>query len=139
MFLTASIAAPIPKRGPEETRAALSRAHPTTFQGEHLITQISGVPETVQPAYRLSTPARRQLRRYTAQLITPTYRSSIIVAWARHRSRVSSTEVADLIGISVVRAGQILTELEQEGLLIPGCKVKAGRGFFYVPAPPSDL
>ncbi len=57
----------------------------------------------------------------------------MILEWAHARGRVSSTEVADLTQLSVVRAGQILTELEDRGDLARGKEVKLGRGFFYVP------
>ena len=62
----------------------------------------------------------------------------MILEWASHRGPVSSTEVADLANLSLPRSGQILTELEDRGDLAHGRAVKAGRGFFYAPAPATD-
>lgn len=49
---------------------------------------------------------------------------------------MSTTEVADLTGLSVPYAGALLTALEEDGLLARGRASKLGRGFFYVPTPP---
>jgi len=54
--------------------------------------------------------------------------------WARSRGRVSSTEIADLIGVNVPYAGKLLTGMEEDGLLNSGRKSKIGRGFYYAPA-----
>lgn len=50
------------------------------------------------------------------------------------RRRISSTEVADLTGLSIPYAGTMLTNLADEGILKPGRERKTGRGFYYVPA-----
>lgn len=133
-FVDVATAQPILQRPPGETEAALARALSTSLAGEPVIVPLKGVPDGREPAYRLSDQARSQLANRTGHLDSPTVRNQTILDWARHRGRVSSTEVADLTGLSIVRAGQILTSLEDNGQLAPGKRVKAGRGFFYIPA-----
>lgn len=133
-FVDVGTAQPVLQRPPGETEAAFARALSTNFAGAPVLVPLNGVPDGHDAAYRLSDAARSQLDSRTSRLDAPPVRSQIILAWARHRGRVSSTEVADLLGLSVVRAGQILTALEEDGELAPGKQVKAGRGFFYTPA-----
>ena len=58
----------------------------------------------------------------------------MILRWSRARGRVSSTEVADLSGLSKVSAGKLLTALADAGHLEGSRPERIGRGFFYVPA-----
>lgn len=132
-YVDVATARPLLQRPPGETEAALARATATTFAGHPLIVGLNGVPDGHEPAYRLSDPARAQLASRTKRLDTTPVRAQVILSWARHRGRVSSTEVADLLGLSIVRAGQILTSFEERGDLSPGKEIKAGRGFFYTP------
>ncbi|MFN3217695.1 MAG: DUF5635 domain-containing protein [Acidimicrobiales bacterium] len=132
-FVDVATARPLIQRPPGETEAALARATATTFAGHPLIVGLNGVPDGHEPAYRLSDPARAQLASRTERLDAAPVRAQVILSCARHRGRVSSTEVADLLGLSIVRAGQILTSLEERGDLSPGKEIKAGRGFFYTP------
>ena len=133
-WVDAAIAEAPLQRSRGETEAAIERALRVEFESEPVLAAIKGIPANAERAYRLSDRARTQLAGTLARLDSPADRSDAIVRWAHHRGRVSSTEVADLLGLSVVRAGQILTELENGGLLAPGRETKAGRGFFYVPA-----
>ncbi len=132
-WIDAPTATPVLQRPPRESEAALQRLAKARVATEPVVITISGVPGDAAPAYRLSNSARARLPRRTKHLQTPTGRVQMIMEWAHDRGRVSSTEVADMTGLSVVRAGQVLTSLEEEGLLDPGRAVKAGRGFFYVP------
>jgi hypothetical protein len=45
------------------------------------------------------------------------------------KRRISSTEAADLTGLSIPYAGKVVTSLEEEGILEPGREGKTGRGF----------
>lgn len=62
-------------------------------------------------------------------------RRPLLTAYAQARGRVSSTEAASLLDISVNTARSLLDELEREGVLRPGREQRRGRGFFYIPAP----
>lgn len=133
-FVDTATAGPVLQRPPGETTAAIERALGTTIDGRSVIVAVSGVPDGHPPAYRLSNAARDRLPGRVGELTTATTRNRLILEWARARGRVSSTEVADLAGLSVVRSGQLLTALEERGELAPGKEVKLGRGFFYTPA-----
>jgi hypothetical protein len=47
---------------------------------------------------------------------------------------LGSTEISDIVGISVNLAGELLKALEEQGLLVAGRQIRPGRGFFYMPA-----
>ena len=104
--------------------------------GEHVITPVKGTPAAQPTAHRLGSAARAKLADRVERLDTPDGRTGLILGWARSRGRVSTTEVADMTGLSVPYAGSLLTALEDEGLLSPGRENKIGRGFFYVPTVP---
>lgn len=133
-WIDTGAASPVLQRPPAETDAAIKRLAAARLGGGPVIVPIRGVPAGQPDAYRLSVPARTILADRVALLATPDGRAAMILAWARARGRVSSTEVADMTGVSIPYAGALLTGLEDEGLLDPGRKRKAGRGFFYVPA-----
>jgi len=133
-FVDVDVAAPLLQRPPAEAEAALRRVAAVSIDGQPLLAPVDGVPADQPDAYRLSASARRRLRSRSVHNAPGGRREHLILRWARHRSRVSSTEVADLADLSVPRSGQILTDLEARGDLAHGRAVKAGRGFVYVPA-----
>jgi len=95
--------------------------------------ELGGVPAGHAPAYRLADTAQTILAKRTAASRVPDHRRGTVLAWERARGRVSSTEVADLTGLSVPSSGALLTALEEVGQLAPGRKTKIGRRFFYIP------
>ncbi len=99
-----------------------------------VISEVAGVPHVGQPAYRLSDEARRRIGHRCARLGSLAGQTELILDWARVRGRVSSTEAADLIDVSVPTAGRRLAALAEEGRLAPSRPNTAGRGFHYVPA-----
>jgi ATP-dependent DNA helicase RecG len=127
-------AAPILQRSTIEARAAVDRLARATIAGSPVIVRIRGVPAGEAEAYRLSDEARAKLSGRTEQLVSGSGRNSLIRGWARARGRVSTTEIADMTGLSVPYVGGLLTSLEEEGLLVPGRENKRGRGFYYLPA-----
>ena len=58
--------------------------------------------------------------------------------YARSRGRISSTEAADLSGVTAPHAAQMLAKLEETGHLAGSRPNRRGRGFHYVPDPASD-
>lgn len=127
-------AAPVLQRDVLETEAAIERLQAARVAGAPLIVTIRGVPADAPAAYRLTGAVRERLSVGSSD---PVARERIILGWARSRGRVSSTEVADLTGISVPYAGKVLTRLEDAGKLAAGRTERRGRGFFYV-LPPTD-
>ena len=127
-------ARPILQRPQNEARAAIDRLARVRVNGSPVILPIRGVPSGEPDAYRLSDSAKEMVSGRVQHLESPNGRTALICGWATARGRVSTTEAADLTGLSVPYTGTLLTALEEEGLLLPGRKNKMGRGFYYVPA-----
>jgi len=98
-----------------------------------VVAPVQGVPSQQPKAFRLSDVVRRRLAHRLAPLRTREGREALILGWAQARGRVSSTEVADLTGTSLVSARQLLSGLVAADHLKPGRPGSRGRGFFYVP------
>ncbi len=124
---------PVLQKSPTETTEAIDRLERTTLSGQSLISVIEGIPVDSPDAWRLSNAARLRLADRLEVLAGPGNRQRLITGWARHRGRVSSTEVADLLGLSTSHSNTILTSLSEDGLLKPGRETRRGRGFYYVP------
>ncbi len=99
-----------------------------------VIAPVQGVPPGQPDAFRLSDAVRSQLAHRLALLRAPEGRETLLLGWSRSRARVSSTEVADLTGLSKLSARKLLTELADAGHIKGGRPGRRGRGFFYVPA-----
>lgn len=122
---------------PVEAHAALLRAETVELDNSiPCVVPIKGTPSESQPGFTLSKEARkildaserRQGWRATAPTLTP---RAVALDWARHRGRVSSTELASIMGASHTNMSRYLRELEDEGLLEPSRPSRAGRGFYY--------
>lgn len=127
-------ATPVLQRPAAETDAAIGRLAGVRIDGGAVIMRIGGVPPDRPPAYRFTDAARARLAGRIGHLSTPIGRTAMILAWANARGRVSTTEVADMTGVSVPYAGTLLTALEEDGFLDRGRANRRGRGFYYVPA-----
>ena len=99
-----------------------------------VIAPVQGVPPGQPDAFRFSDAVRSRLAHRLALLRAPEGRETLLLDWSRSRGRVSSTEVADLTGLSKVSARKLLTELADAGHIKGGRPGRRGRGFFYVPA-----
>ncbi len=141
-WVDADTAAPVLQRSSqteaEEAIRRLADAHPGPGDSESLITQVQGIPPHHPRAFRLSNAARGRLAHRLAALRTSEGRGALILDWSRARGRVSSTEVADLTGLSKVSAGRLLTALADAGHLEGSRPKRKGRGFFYVPVKPGE-
>ena len=101
-----------------------------------VIARVRGVPADQRDAYRLCDAARRKLAHRLAPLRTPEGREALILHWSRSRGRVSSTEIADLTGLSNVYTGKLLIALAEDGHLQGSRPRRIGRGYYYVPVDP---
>ena len=141
-WVDADSAAPILQRSSrteaEEAIRRLADAHLDPGDSVSVITRVQGIPAHCPRAFRLSDTARRRLADRLASLRTPEGREALVLGWSRARGRVSSTEAADLTGLSKVSAGKILAALADSGLLAGSRPKRKGRGFFYVPVNPSE-
>ena len=121
----------------EETNEAILRladARLDAAGSAPVIAPVQGVPPAQPDAFRLSDAVRSRLAHRLALLRAPEGRETLLLDWSRSRGRVSSTEVADLTGLSKVSARKLLTELADAGHIKGGRPGRRGRGFFYVPA-----
>lgn len=100
-----------------------------------VIDAVVGVPASREPAYRLSDESRHRIGHRCRRLHSPEGQDDLLIDWARSRGRVSSTQAADLINVSIVTAGRRLASLAADGLLVPSRPNGTGRGFHYLPAP----
>lgn len=132
-WIDASSVAPVLQRSVAESGAALNRVESITSSGSPVIVRVQGVPPDHPPAYRLSDHSRNALAHRLGSNQTPDSRESVILDWARARGRVSSTEVADMCGITVAYSGKLLASLADNGLLTGSRPRRIGRGFHYLP------
>jgi ATP-dependent DNA helicase RecG len=124
-------AGPILQRPPRETTGAIERLGAGRVNDRPVLAALAGVPTDHDVAWRLSDPVRQLLQGRSPDLGSPDERRRVVLSWAQARSRVSSTEVADLVDVSVVTAGRLLSQLATTGALRAG-RETTGRGFFYV-------
>ena len=135
-WVDARSVAPVLQRSVTESGAALDRVEAVTSNGSPIIARVRGVPPDHPPAYRLSDHCLNVLAHRLGPNRTPDRRESVILDWARSRGRASSTEVADLTGITVVYAGKLLASLADNGILAGSRPKRIGRGFHYLPRYP---
>lgn len=132
-----NVAAPVLQRTSLEAAASLRALESATVAGGPVLTEVAGVPADGDPAWRLSAHAVAVLTaadRATGQRRRPPSRSDIATDWARHRGRISTTELGSIVGASPTNVGGVLKDLERAGVLAPGRDTRRGAGFFYVPA-----
>jgi ATP-dependent DNA helicase RecG len=128
-------AAPVLQRSPAEARAMLDRLVRSSWRDQPIVVSVAGVPPGASRALRFSDPVRRRLAARLAPLASPDGRRALVLGWARARTRVSSTEAADLLRLGSQRASQVLNQLKDDGLLVGNRDVMRGRGFAYLPPP----
>lgn len=128
---------PILQRSPIESETVLNRVLEVTSSGQPIVSPVRGTPRGQSTACRLSDHARVKLAGRVRWIGDPGRRDRLILDWAKVRGRVSSTEVADLTGVTTSYAGTLLTRLAEEGHLEGSRPQRAGRGFHYVPSDPT--
>ena len=133
-WVDAPTAAPDLQRRASEMDERLDRLLRLRVAGKPIVVPVKGIPSSASRAYRLSAATRGRLAVRLAPLSGREAHRDLALRWARARSRVSSTELADLTGVHISTAARTLKALAEEGLLIPSSERKAGRGFHYVPA-----
>ncbi len=131
-WIDVEAAGPIVQRPPGESEASLNRLTSVRLGTEPLMGPVEGVPARSLPAWRPSRFIQGHVG-LLPYLVLPEARGAMLLAWANHRGRISSTEAADLADITIPYAGTILTALAADGLIEPGRANRAGRGFFYKP------
>lgn len=147
-WIDAASAAPVLQRPVAEAADAIERLGAAKLGDEQdaycrrpldlvpgVIVQVAGTGSAAPPAYRLSDESRHRIGHRCARLQSVEGQNELLLDWARSRERLSSTEVSDLIDVSVVTAGKRLSALAADGLLVPSRPNGTGRGFHYRLAP----
>ncbi len=119
----------------EEARSAILRLAKAELAGAPLLSDVEGVPEGKEAAWRISPPALAQLidlAQAGGHPRTLPKRNEIARSYARGRGRISTTELGSLVSAHPTNVGAVLKGLLAEGLLEPSTKTGRGRGFFYV-------
>ena len=141
-WVDAESAAPLLQRSSvEEADEAIRRLADVRLDAAgsaSVIARVQGIPPHQPDAFRLSDTVRGRLAHRLASLRAPAGREALILDWSSARGRVSTTEVADLTGLSKVSAGKLLTGLADAGHLKGGRPRRRGRGFYYVPVGPGE-
>lgn len=135
-WIDAPTAAPVLHRSVPEAEAAFERITAVQLHRRPLLVAVKGGPSHLPVAYRLAEHAREPLEHRLDSAGTAESRTSRTLAFANARRRISSTEAADLLGLSVPYAGKLLAALSDDGLLAPSRPNRVGRAFHYVPARP---
>lgn len=118
----------------EEARGALLRVSHARVDGHPLIELTAGVPDGTEPAWHLSQAARDALlsrSQAEGRVRALPARAEVARSYAAARGRISSTELASLVGASPSNVGSALKSLAAEGVLEPSNAAGRGRGFFY--------
>lgn len=130
-WIDAARASSVLQKSELEAEHSLTRLDQVKFDKRaSLVTTVAGTTSPV--GRRLSDTVRKELASRLTNWQPPTARARLVLDWARHRGRVSTTEIADIVGISINLASDLLKSLEEQGVLAPGRVTRSGRGFFYV-------
>lgn len=129
-------AAPLLHRSEAETDEVLHRVSRVSSGGHPIIVRVDGAPVDHPPAFRLSDRGREVFSHRTGSARTPEGRDALLLDWARRRGRISSTEAADITGLTVPYCGRLLAGLARAGLLTGSRPNGRGRGFHYLPVDP---
>lgn len=134
-WLDEEILAPYLQVQTAEARATISELLQVTVAGKPLLSAVRGIPAGDSPAWALSVPAWEALDgfgRTAGRLRQRLPREAVALDYARTRGRISSTELADLVGAQPSNVGTVLGALEADGLLRPSRENRRGPGFHYV-------
>lgn len=93
-----------------------------------MVALVDGVPSSEPEVCHFTDPVQEHLEHRMHQFGESRGRRRIVEGWARCRGRVSSTEVASISELSLVRAGALLKEMSGDG--IPEGSSPSGRGHF---------
>ncbi|MEV0334761.1 ATP-binding protein [Nocardia sp. NPDC050717] len=120
---------------PLETVDALNELTDKRVGGQWLLRDVEGTPAGADLAYALTDGAWGVLERIDAEFGQQREwpdRRTIALDYARHRGRISTTELGSIVNAHSTNVGSVLKGLEKEGLLAPSRESRRGAGFYYV-------
>lgn len=126
--------APIIQLTVEEARGALESLATASFAGASIIERTAGTPAGAEDSWHLSARTREELARLDigqGKKRAWPVREEIAASYAAARGRISSTELASLVGAHSSNMGPVLKRLEDDGVLAPSRPSRRGQGFFY--------
>lgn len=127
-------AAPLIQLPVEEAQGAIRKLATSVMRGYAVVQRISGTPESSSAVWRLSDhalDAMTELYHAAGSAVVRPSRREVARSYAAHRGRISSTELAELVGASPSNVGGTLKALAAEGELEPSSPAGRGRGFYY--------
>ncbi len=132
-----AIASPLLQLNEAETSASIRAFLDVRIDAEPLAELVAGTPSGAPPAWSLSAAARAALAAEDNEVgwVRPVpEREAVALEWARHRGRISTTELGSVVGAHPNSMNRILQRLKDSGNLQPSRAASTGRGFYYVPA-----
>lgn len=135
LWIDEDILAPYLQVPVEEVHETLELLRQTECDGEPLLRPVRGVPDEALPAFILSKRANKLLdMEYANRGLKRSVPSRAVTArqYARHRGRISTTELGAILGVRASNVGQVLKGLMADGVLQPSSEAMAGRGFHYL-------
>ncbi len=135
-WVDVAVAAPLLQLSQLEAAGALDMLAHVTVDGRPLVEPVAGVPVDAPDAWRISAGALAVLANEDAesgQVRRAPTRPAIALDWARARGRVSTTELASVVGAHATNVGSVLRGLEDQDLLRPSRESRTGPGFHYLP------
>ncbi|MEJ5914504.1 ATP-binding protein [Pseudokineococcus sp. 1T1Z-3] len=129
-------AAPVLQLNAAETAETIHAFARVTVDGAPLVEPVAGVPQAQAPAWTLTSTALAALHSEDSAVGRPrpaVDRTAVASTWARRRGRISSTELASILGVSPPAMNRLLQGLRDDRLLEPSRSSGTGRGFFYRP------
>jgi len=136
-WVDVATAAPVLQLNRTETQGAINRLCQANLSNAPVLSLVQGIPPGEPGAWALSTDARARLqdcdREEQGARQWPS-REGIARGYARARGRISSSELAGILGVSPSNVSGILKDLEAAGDLRPSRPNRRGRGFYYTPA-----
>ena len=117
-----------------EAQGALAKLSRATLEGSPLISAVLGAPTAAEPVWCLTARGVGRLHRADQEFgSTRSWpkREQIASSYARRTGRISSTELGSLTRSDPTNMGQVLKDLEQQGVLEPAWPSRRGKGFYY--------
>ncbi|MEI6623257.1 MAG: RNA-binding domain-containing protein [Actinomycetes bacterium] len=136
-WVDAKSGSPLLQKSEQEALYALAVLSSVQYRGQPVIQPVTGVPSEAEPAWRPSDEVRRAVPAATLRVTGPAARPGVAVQWAQARGRISTTELADIAGTYPNYAGDILKNLQADGVLLPSRQGRGGRGYHYIPVGPA--
>ncbi len=125
---------------PAEAQQEIRKLLGLNISGEAVTQIVEGTPSGSPTAIALTSVARHELDEESAgpsRFTAPTY-EGVASSYAKHRGRISTTELASIVHDYPTNLGTVLKSLEDTGLLKPSRENRRGAGFHYVFCAPEE-